>query len=336
MRRLFSFLLTIGLLIGGGVLYARHALLAPGPLAADKMSIVPRGGGTELSAALERDGVIAHAWQFRLAALVTHESGGLRAGEFAFTAGATLADVLTILRTARPVQHKLTIPEGLTARQIFAVVNAADALDGPATLPAEGALLPETYTFTRGTERAAIESRAAAGMERALAETWATRAPDLPLKSPREALVLASIVERETARADERPHVAGVYLNRLRQGMKLQSDPTVAYAANGGAGPLDHGITRAELDRDDPMNTYRNAGLPPNPIASPGIASLRAVTHPAETDDLYFVADGTGGHAFARTVDAHLRNVAHWRAVEAARALPTRGPDSGPSPAEMH
>ena len=188
------------------------------------------------------------------------------------------------------------------------------------SVPPEGSLLPETYAFDRGTTRAALIERATKAMGRALDRAWADRSPTLPLDSPHDALVLASIVERETAKPEERPRVAAVFLNRLRQGMKLQSDATVVYGASGGAGILDHGLTRSELDSDDPYNTYRIPGLPPGPIAMPGAASLRAVTQPMQSTELFFVADGTGGHVFARTQEEHLRNVAWTYACACRRA----------------
>ena len=223
-------------------------------------------------------------------------------------------DVLTILRTARPVQHSLTIPEGLTGKQILAILARTEALSGVVESIDEGSVLPQTYQFELGASPGAVLARARSAMARALEQEWANRAPDLPLASAREALILASIVERETAVPEERPHVAAVFLNRLKRGMKLQSDPTVVFGASAGAGTLDHALTRAELDHDDPFNTYRNRGLPPGPICAPGIASLRAVLHPVASEDLYFVADGTGKHVFARTLDEHNRNVARWRA----------------------
>ncbi len=321
MRSFIGRALTVGIVLlavlSGAFTYARHVLLAPGPLPEAQNVVVPRGDTETVGAALERAGVVAQAWQFRVEALITRRDGPSRSAEFAFPAHASLADVLAILRTAHPVEHRLTITEGLTAHQIMALVDAADALSGPAPVPDEGALLPETYSYERGTSRASVEARAMAAMDRALAEAWASRAPNLPLTSPHEALVLASIVERETAKPAERPMVAAVYLNRLRLGMKLQADPTVAYAANAGAGPLGRPLTRNDLGRDDPINTYRVAGLPPSPICSPGRASLMAVTHPADSDALYFVADGSGGHVFARTPEEHARNVAHWRSIEA-------------------
>ncbi|MBK1661106.1 aminodeoxychorismate lyase [Paracraurococcus ruber] len=243
----------------------------------------------------------------------------MRAAEFAFPAGASLEQVLAILREGRPVQRRLTIPEGLTARQVASLLRGTEGLTGEVPVPEEGSILPETYAWEWGFDRAALLRRAQAAMARTLAEIWAERAEGLPLATPREALVLASIVERETALPEERPRIAAVFLNRLRRGMPLQSDPTVAYAAAEG-GALERPLTRADLDRDHPFNTYRIRGLPPAPIAAPGVAALRAVTRPAQTDDLYFVANGEGGHAFARTLEEHNRNVARWREIERRRA----------------
>jgi UPF0755 protein len=255
---------------------------------------------------------------FAFAALATRGEGRLRAAEFAFPPGASMEEVLGILRHARPVQRRVTIPEGLTARQIAAILARTEGLTGELPAFAEGAVLPETYAFQFGDDRAALLRRAEAAMLQALSEAWSSRAENLPLATPREALVLASIVERETSVPAERPRIAAVFLNRLRAGMPLQSDPTVAYAAADGA-PLDRPLSRADLDRDHPFNTYKVKGLPPAPIAAPGQAALRAVTRPASTDDLYFVADGSGGHAFARTLEEHNRNVARWREIERRR-----------------
>ncbi|MCR0985358.1 endolytic transglycosylase MltG [Roseomonas populi] len=324
-RALLILVLLLGLAGGGAFLYARHIYEQPGPLAEGKPFVVPRGGSEAIGAALQQAGIVADARAFFAAAWVTRGEGPLRAGEFAFPAGGSLKDVLEVLRTARPVQRRLTVPEGLTARQIVAVIDRAEGLTGETPPIDEGDLLPETYTYQWGDTRAAIVRRAEAAMGEALREAWAARAPDLPIASPREALVLASIVERETGIAAERPRVASVFINRLRRGMPLQSDPTVAYAAAEGAA-LDRALTRADLDRDHPFNTYRNRGLPPGPIASPGKEALRAVTRPEATEFLYFVADGTGGHAFARTLEEHNRNVARWREVERGRAAPAPAP----------
>ncbi len=287
----------------------------PGPLAEDRAIVVPRGGTAQLAEALASDGVVSQTLVFRAAVWLTHGDGTLHAAEFAFPAHASISEVLAILRTARPVEHHLTIAEGLTAQQILTVLAHAEAMTGEVKAIDEGSVLPQTYDYEYGADRAALVARAKAAMDKDLAAAWADRAPGLPLASARDALVLASIVERETAKPEERPHVAAVYLNRLRQGMKLQADPTVVYLASNGAGVLDHRLTRAELGRDDPFNTYRSAGLPPAPICSPGLDSVRAVLHPAASDDLFFVADGSGGHVFSRSYEAHDAAVARWRAL---------------------
>jgi UPF0755 protein len=290
-----------------------RAYTAPGPLAEERAVAIPRGGAEGIAGALSRAGVIGDTRAFALAAWATRAEGPLRAAEFAFPPGASLQEVLRILREGRPVQRRLTIPEGLSARQIATLLERTEGLTGDIPPIAEGALLPETYAYQRGDARAALVRRAEAAMAQALAEAWAGRAEGLPLASPREALVLASIVERETGLAEERARIAAVFVNRLRRGMPLQSDPTVIYAAAEGAA-FDRPITRADLERDHPFNTYRNRGLPPAPIAAPGREALRAVTRPAQTEELFFVATGEGGHAFARTLEEHNRNVARWRA----------------------
>jgi UPF0755 protein len=299
----------------GGLRCWYDALARPGPLPATRAIVVPHGSTAQVADALAADGVLARADLFRAAAWSTREDGTLHAAEFAFPAHASIHKVLEILRTAHPVEHHLTVPEGLTAQQIVALLARADAMTREVRTIPEGSVMPQTYDYEYGADRAALVARAQAAMEKALAAAWADRAPGLPLSSPRDALILASIVERETAKPEERPHVAAVYLNRLRLGMRLQADPTVVYLASNGAGVLDHPLTRAELGRDDPFNTYRSVGLPPAPICSPSLDSLRAVLHPAASDDLYFVADGTGGHVFSRTYQAHDTAVAHWRAL---------------------
>jgi UPF0755 protein len=287
----------------------------PGPLADARAVVVPRGGSSQLATALASDGVLREPLVFRAAVWMSRGEGALHAGEFAFPAHASIRQVLAILRSAKPVEHHLTIAEGLTAQQIVAELAQAEMMTGAVTAIDEGAVLPQTYDYEYGSDRTALVARARAAMDKALAAAWADRAPGLPLTSPREALILASIVERETAKPEERAHVAAVYLNRLRQGMKLQADPTVVYLASNGTGVLDHRLTRAELGRDDPFNTYRSAGLPPAPICSPGLDTVRAVLHPTASQDLFFVADGTGGHVFSRSYDAHDVAVAKWRAL---------------------
>jgi UPF0755 protein len=315
------FVLLGGILAGAGF-WLRAQWDKPGPLTEAKAVVVPRGGAGVAATALKEAGVIENAKAFEALTWATFFDGDIHAAEFSFPPKATIADVLEILRTAKPIEHKITIPEGLTARQIAGLIMAADAAAGPITLPAEGSVLPQTYAYERGMTRTSILNRAQAAMDKELTNAWAARAPNLPLTSPRDLLILASIVERETAKAEERPHVAAVYLNRLRLGMKLQADPTVAYGVSGGSGVLDHKLNRADLDRDDPYNTYKRTGLPPGPICSPGVASLKAVSRPMINDDLYFVANGSGGHAFARTEEAHLRNVARWRGLQGTDPLP--------------
>ena len=299
----------------GGAYWLRVAPDRPGPLAESRDLVVHPGGTMDVARHLAEAGIVADPRQFLVFAWLSRDEGKLRAAEFSFPAQASPRQVLAILRTARPVEHRVTIPEGLTAKQIATLLNATDAASGSVNDIEEGSFLPETYSYERGSARSALVRRARQAMERELAAAWADRSPDLKLASPREMLILASIVERETSRADERAEVAGVYLNRLRIGMRLQADPTVVYAASGGTGVLDRKINRADLDRGDLYNTYRHGGLPPGPICSPSVASLRAVARPARTDALYFVADGLGGHVFSRTREEHERNVARWRAL---------------------
>jgi UPF0755 protein len=310
-------LVGLALLAGGaiatGVIGLRDRLDRAGPLEHSLAVVVPHGDTSAVGKALRAAGVIDGDRLFRFAAWLTRRQGPLHAAELEFPQHASLRVVLEVLRTARPVEHDLTIPEGLTARQIAARVQRADAATGVVTPPPEGSVLPQTYRYEYGTKRGALLARAEVAMDRALAAAWAGRAPDLPLANPQEAVILASIVERETALPEERPRIAAVYLNRLRLGMRLDADPTVIYAASSGTGVLGRKLTRSDLEHDDPFNTYRHAGLPPTPIDSPGIESILAVLHPAASDDLYFVADGSGGHVFARTLEGQDRNVARAR-----------------------
>lgn len=321
-------LLLAGLAVLAALLAGQRAVLrswyGAGPLAEPRNVIVPRGGSDAVAAVLARAGVIDATLPFLIGTRLTQGEGPLRAGEFAFPASASLRDVLSILRTATPVQRRVTLPEGLTTAQALAILMRAPGLAGEPPPPPEGSLFPETYPYEWGAQRADIIARARAAMEKVLAEAWEGRAENLPFASVREALVLASIVERETALAGERARIAGVFVNRLRRNMPLQSDPTVIYAVSGGTGVLDRPLSRADLDLDNPFNTYRNRGLPPGPIAAPGLASITAVLHPEANDFLYFVADGSGAHVFARTLDEHNRNVGRLREVERQRTVPVR------------
>ncbi|MBB4660131.1 endolytic transglycosylase MltG [Parvularcula dongshanensis] len=256
---------------------------------------------------------------FRFLARYRALAPSLRAGEFEIPQGASLDQIVRTLRDAKPLLRFVTVPEGRTTAQVLRIVEAAPVLEGEVTLaPAEGALLPETYAYERGEPRDAVVRRMMEAHDAALAELWPGRAEGLPIDTPEEAVVLASIVEKETALAAERPRVAAVFVNRLNKGMRLQSDPTIIYGLTGGE-PLGRGIRLSELRGETPYNTYVIRGLPPTPIANPGHASLAAVLNPAETDDLYFVADGTGGHVFSSTLAEHNRNVAKWRRIERER-----------------
>lgn len=324
LRLLAGLLLTLAVLgtgAYGGFRWAVAQYEAPGPLAEERAVVIPRGAATgTIAERLLAAGVIANARAFLIAAWATADAGPLRAGEYAFPERASLGTVLEVLRSGRTVQRRLTVPEGLTVAQILALLDETEGLTGSVeTPPPEGSLLPETWSYSWGDTRESLVRRMREAMDRALAEAWAERAEDLPIATPREALILASIIERETGIAEERGKVAGVFINRLRRGMPLQSDPTVIYAVTDGAGAMDRPLSRADLDTDHPHNTYRNRGLPPTPIASPGRASLLAAVRPEETNALYFVADGRGGHVFSRTLEEHNRAVARLRAIERER-----------------
>ncbi len=307
-------------LVGGAVtLYAWRAVERPGPLTEARTVLVPKGTSLRgIAAALEEAGVVGNRRALAVAAHALGAARTLRAGEYAFEPAVSIRGVIEALVAGRTVVRKLTVPEGLTTAEIVSLVATADGLDGeiPEKLPAEGELLPDTYHFSFGDGRAETLARMAAEMRRAMAELWPQRAQGLPFETSREALVLASIVEKETGVGSERARVAAVFVNRLRRGMKLDADPTVIYAITRGGAPLERELSRADLQIDDPYNTYRHTGLPPGPIANPGRAAIEAALNPAGTDDLYFVADGTGGHVFARTYEEHLRNVAKWRRLK--------------------
>lgn len=296
---------------------------APGPRADEggATTVVLRSGAgvNEIGRTLHEAGIIRSPEIFRAAASLTGADRRLRAGEYEVESGLSLAGVIDLLVSGRVVRHFVTLPEGRSSIQAWDILNANEILVGEIPVPAEGSLLPETYEVVRGETRAAVVERMQRAHDTLLAELWASRAPDLPIRTPEEALILASIVEKETGLAEERPQVAAVFISRLRRGMRLESDPTIVYGVNGGR-PLGRGIRRSELQRHTPYNTYLIDGLPPTPIANPGREALEAVLNPPETEYLFFVADGTGGHAFARTYPEHLANVARWRAIEAQRA----------------
>ena len=310
---------AIALMLGG--LWAMWTYRGPGPEAkAGEVSsvVLRRGAGlNEIASSLERAGVIRSGAIFKAAAQVTGAARELKAGEYEFPSGASMARVLDDIRAGRIVRHQVTIPEGATSEMVIEALNREEALTGLAPTPPEGTVLPETYDFHRGEDRAAVLQRMMDARDELLATLWAKRQPGLPITTPEEAVILASIVEKETGVAAERPQVASVFVNRLRKGMRLESDPTIIYYITKGK-PLGRRILKSELE--NPANTYNTYiidGLPPTPIATPGRAALAAVLDPPQTDYLFFVADGTGGHAFAATYEEHVKNVEAWRAWRA-------------------
>ena len=296
-------------------------LVERGPSVSETVVVLQRGAGLDdITARLNAAGVIDRPWLFRLAVRLQGQDRALKAGEYAFPAGATPASVINMLARGETVARRVTIAEGLTVAEVFRLLAGNDALTGELPEPPpEGSLLPETYFYALGDDRAEIVRRMQHGMRQLLDELWATRSRSLPLTDREQALILASIVDKETGVATERGAVAAVFHNRLRLGMRLQSDPTVIYGLTQGNGPLDRELTRADWRHESPYNTYLIDGLPPGPIGNPGRAALEAVLNPDDVDYLYFVADGSGGHAFGRTLEEHNRNVAKWRQIRNGR-----------------
>jgi peptidoglycan lytic transglycosylase G len=321
---------------GGAYFYGKQKLEAPGPLQEDKVVIIPsRAGMTDIAEILQKEGVIdSNRWAFIGSVFALKARSELKPGEYAFHKNASLRDVIGTMVEGKVVQHAITIPEGLTSEQIVTRLSDNDIFSGTVReVPREGTLLPETYKFPRGTAREQVIARMQQAERRVLAEIWERRNPDLPIKTPEQLVTLASIVEKETGKADERSRVAAVFVNRLRQRIKLQSDPTIIYGLVGGKGTLGRPIKRSEITQPSPYNTYVIDGLPPGPIANPGRASLEAAANPARTRDLFFVADGSGGHIFTETYDQHQKNVAKLRAMEKQTQNDTVEPDDAPAAA---
>src|SRR6202161_307083 len=316
---IITLILFLMIAAGGTYIYGKQKIEAPGPLQEDKVVNIPtRAGVTDIADILQREGVIDNnRLAFIGSVFALKARSELKPGEYQFQKNASLRDVIGTIVEGKVVQHSVTIPEGLTSEQIVARLSDSDIFSGSVReLPREGTLLPETYKFPRGTPRDQVIARMQQTQKRVLAEIWERRNPDIPIKSPEQLVTLASIVEKETGKADERSRVAAVFVNRLRQKIKLQSDPTIIYGLVGGKGTLGRPIKRSEIQQPSPYNTYVVDGLPPGPIANPGRASLEAAANPARTRDLFFVADGTGGHSFSDTYDQHQKNVAKLRAME--------------------
>ncbi|MGE3244906.1 MAG: endolytic transglycosylase MltG [Beijerinckiaceae bacterium] len=316
-----SLLMVVALVALVGASYANKTLSQPGPLSSDKVVFV--APGTEVVAIidkLEKEQVIENATLLKASLWAQGKWRKVKAGEYMFKAHVSQNQVIDTLVSGKQLLHSVTVPEGLTSQQIVERLRASEVLAGDINeIPAEGSLLPDTYKVARGSSRSQLIRKMQRDQERVLDRIWAKRAKNLPLKSKYELLTLAAIVEKETGRADERTRVAAVFYNRLRKRMRLQSDPTIVYGLVGGKGTLGRGITRAEITKPTAYNTYVIPGLPPGPIANPGLAALEAVANPSQTDDLYFVANGTGGHSFASTLADHNRNVARWRQIERDR-----------------
>lgn len=322
----FGYILVTTVLLG--VLAAALAfrwftqeITAPGPLAVEKLIYIEPGSSTKaITAKLLEEGAIQNGLAFLIDARLQNRHEELKAGEYQFKPQMSIQDIIALLQGGKTHQRQITIPEGLMTVEILDMLSSEPALSGVITTPpAEGSLLPETYNFSYGDTRQGLIERMQKSMQETVNMLWEKRAADIPLKTPEEAVVLASIVEKETGMPEERPRVAGVFINRLQKRIPLQSDPTVIYAATEGKKRFDRAITYQDLRSPSPYNTYIVVDLPPTPIANPGKESLAAVLNPEKNDYIYFVADGTGGHVFARTLKEHNRNVAQWRKIEKSR-----------------
>ncbi len=315
-------LLIVALALAGGLIaWGSRQMDAPGAFTEDVVFEVKPGDRLQaVSDRLAERGLIAHPVIFRISARASGQDQKLKFGEYKIPAYASMREILDIVTSGRALAYQVTIPEGLTSWQVVQLLNENPLLTGEISeIPPEGSLAPNTYSISKGDSRESLIRRMTLAQHKIITEAWAVRAPGLPLKTPDEALTLASIIEKETAVPEERPIVASVFINRLKLGMRLQTDPTVIYGITRGRGTLGRGLYQSELRRKTPYNTYVIEGLPPTPIANPGKASIEAALNPAKTDYLFFVADGTGGHVFAKTIDEHMKNVRKWRRIEARR-----------------
>ena len=332
-RWVLFFIALLVTVLGGAVFVGRSMLEAQGPLEKTKNVLIPRGAGPSIMAkVLQEQGVISHPRLFRIALMVDPTPKPIKAGEYEMPPHISMARLVELLQSGKLVQRRLTIPEGATTAEIIDLVRKTDALSGEVTVDAkEGDLLPETYFYSRDDTRDGVLLRMKEAMEKTLDEAWRKRAAGLPYASKRDALILASIIEKETSLSTERTRVAAVYVNRLRIRMRLESDPTTIYGVTNGKGMQGRELTRADLQSSSPYNTYVVAGLPPGPICNPGRASILAAVAPAPRERaLYFVADGQGGHSFANNVYEHNRNVARWKDILRQRQEQAP-PDPSPS-----
>jgi UPF0755 protein len=333
---LWTFLLGLfaGFAALAGVFYLHSEYTAPGPLAENKVFVVEQGqSASEIGTALERGGIISNGRIFATMAQLTGQRTRLKAGEYEMPGAASMQQVMALIASGKAITYKISIPEGFTSEMAVGRVNANEVLTGPPVMaPPEGSILPDTYVFRRGMTRQKLVEDMQTAQTKLLDELWARRVPVPAIATKEQAVTLASIVEKETAVPEERPVIASVFINRLNKGMRLQSDPTIIYGIVGGRGRLDRALTRTDIETTTAYNTYRINGLPPGPIANPGRAAIEAVLNPTPTEHLYFVADGTGGHAFATTLEEHNRNVRKWRQIAGNAAAAAAAEAEGGSP----
>lgn len=319
MKKFLVFVVLVAVLVAGAVKWGHSVFTGPGPAAktgSETIVVIKPGVGLKgVSQALAQSGVIQHPEIFQLGVRAFGKAPQLKAGEYAIPSQASMQAIMELLISGKSIAHKVTVAEGLTSKMVYDIVKNDEMLTGAiGPVPGEGSLLPETYLFQRGETRAELIAKMVKAQKDLVDKLWETRAPGLPIKTKEEALVLASIVEKETGVPSERAHIASVFMNRLKIGMKLESDPTIIYGITKGY-PIGRRLFASEVHGATPYNTYVITGLPPHPICNPGKDAIAAVLHPAETKDLYFVADGTGGHVFADNIDDQTKNVIKWRKI---------------------
>ena len=326
---LLVYVFTTIIFVGAvGFWWAADNFQKPGPLSETKVVLIERGQGVSaIASTLYKSGALSNPYVFVMGTRVMNTQSTLKAGEYEITAHMSPREIMQKMERGEVFARRVTVPEGRTSFEIVQILKEREDLSGEiASTPAEGSLSPGTYDYQQGEPRERMIGRMQQSMTDTLNTLWETRTADLPLQTKEEALVLASIIEKETGKPEERKRIAGVFINRLRQGIPLQTDPTVIYAINkgehknDGQGPLGRRLLSKDLEIDSPYNTYKNAGLPPTPIANPGKESIEAALQPEQNDFIYFVADGTGGHVFAKTLAEHNKNAAEWRKIRKENA----------------